>query len=141
MADTPKVLARRFAADVDTRIPHATRVQIVAQLVGTDHPKLSKAVLRAVAEAALTSEPEPDSSSGPESTSGTKKTAPRRRKKRRVVAAPLTPAKSPRGLVFQALGLVALYWVLRTPSAVSRLTGGTQRAFQWLSSTRGIPSR
>lgn len=56
----------------------------------------------------------------------------------RSLPSPFRSAGSVRGLVFQALALSALYWVLRTPAAVGRVTSGAARSFRWLTDVRGI---
>ena len=50
-----------------------------------------------------------------------------------------SPARTARGLVFQSLGLVALYWFITNAGAIAKIINGVNQAFGWLKSTRGIP--
>ena len=43
-------------------------------------------------------------------------------------------------MIAQAIGLVALYWVIRTPDVISTISGGVVSGFRWLQSSRGIGS-
>ncbi len=60
------------------------------------------------------------------------KKAATRGKKRAGRAARRARRSTPGVLVTQALGLTALYWVLRYPDAVTRVTDGLARGFAWL---------
>jgi hypothetical protein len=59
----------------------------------------------------------------------------------RVATAPrFAPTASARGIVAQVVGLLLLFWVLRTPGVIARITGGLAAGFQWLVSVRGVPA-
>lgn len=51
---------------------------------------------------------------------------------------PVGGASTVRGLIAQALGLLILYWVLRTPDAITRITSGFRRVLDYLVSPRGV---
>lgn len=56
-----------------------------------------------------------------------------RRTRKRIAARARKAGRSTAGVLFtQALGLTALYWVLRYPKAVTQFTDGLARGFAWL---------
>lgn len=51
---------------------------------------------------------------------------------------PLRGASSVRGLLAQSFGLVILFWVLRTPDVIGRITNGLRRVITYVISPRGV---
>lgn len=50
----------------------------------------------------------------------------------------LSPSKTAGGLIFQVLGLVALYWLLRSADVTAKLIGGLTSGVRWLRAPIGV---
>lgn len=139
MAKSLADIARELAAEEDLPTDRAEAAERLASLIREERPTASVRGSQNAARAALgQSSVESDIREGEASRRPAGRSAraqPRRRARRRRVRVPalgMRRAASVGGLVAQAIGLVALYWLLRYSGAAARIVAGIARALEWL---------
>lgn len=141
-------LAADFHADLDPSLPAEERALLIAQHLASARPDTTaRGRQRAAAEEAGAELPLSDSDM--DSLTRPPRVRARAAARRAGRAGRRTPrlvrglgfrrGQNVRGLVFQALGLVALYYVIKTPDVIGRVTSGVRSVFRWVSAPRGVP--
>ncbi len=135
-------VAAAGATGLDPRLPKAVRVSVVEKWIEGELPDAAPAARRQAAEAAVAGKAIPPPAPEPKTTVADPVTKTSRKRPKLVkLPSPVKSATTARGLMLQAVSLVALYWLVRTPQAVATAADGATSAFRWLASTRGIPGR